>query len=224
MHCTACLTGGPSVGFVLGFLGALQSNAPCLESETFVPASRGASRHECIAWQDSLPEAFADLAGPGQCRSQLENQVPEAVEEEAPPENNFMSAFKVATFDFAKEESPPPPAVAEPAAEPEQFWEQLLKPGFEDIKRNEQQSLGKGRRERKQVQYLVSCDCIPVFVQSVPLNRPKALKSVGLEAAAMLLKNRLSPLLPLRQCCLRCESTSPSKWNYLALPSQRELW
>ena len=78
-----------------------------------------------------------------------------------------MSAFKVATFDFAKEESPPPQAVTEPAAmelaaEPKQFWEQLLKPGFEDIKSKELQSLGKGRRERKQVQYLISCRARPV--------------------------------------------------------------
>ena len=79
------------------------------------------------------------------------------MEEEAPPENSFMSAFKMATFDFAKEEAPPLAAVTEPAAEPKQFWEQLLKPGFEDIKSKEQQSLGKGRRERKQVQCLISC-------------------------------------------------------------------
>jgi chromodomain-helicase-DNA-binding protein 4 len=83
-------------------------------------------------------------------RSQLSNQTADEEESEV-PENDFMNAFKVATFEFGaeeeKEEEPPEPAIEKP----KEFWEQLLMPGYEQLQEDELQALGKGKRARKAV-------------------------------------------------------------------------
>jgi len=80
------------------------------------------------------------------CRSQLSDPAPEEGADGEPPENDFMKTFKVAEFAAVEEE--PPKA---PAERPKEFWEQLLKPGYEQLREDELQALGKGKRARKNV-------------------------------------------------------------------------
>lgn len=60
-----------------------------------------------------------------------------------------MAAFKVAAFEEAEQEEPA--ARVANSRNAGEFWGRLLRPGFGQTVEKEQGSLGKGRRERKQV-------------------------------------------------------------------------
>ncbi|KAK9828698.1 hypothetical protein WJX72_001585 [[Myrmecia] bisecta] len=108
-----------------------------------------------IVYDDAAIERLLD-------RSDLLHQPPDQEEEK---EGDLMKAFKVANFEFMEDEADqngtgkdgeaedagvPPPDTSKTSAS---FWGELLKDKFAELEEAETSALGKGKRERKQVNY-----------------------------------------------------------------------
>jgi len=101
-----------------------------------------------IHYDDKMIEALLD-------RNREEKEEEEKEGEDGKGMNEYLSSFKVATYEYTDKEPEPEREVIKEQMDKDdpQYWEKLLKAHYDQHQAEEAQTMGKGKRVRKQVRY-----------------------------------------------------------------------